>query len=80
MLRQLLNVSKAIHDMYQANNDLRRSRQINAMVRTQLVMVANALPPLPPERPASAAKQESTTVNPVPTGGCRPGRNGTPRA
>lgn len=35
MLRQLLSVSKAIHDMHQANNDLRRSRQINTMVRTQ---------------------------------------------
>ena len=66
MLRQLLNVSKAIHDMHQANNDLRRSRQINAMVRTQLVMVANALPPVPAEPPLTAVGRESANVTPVP--------------
>jgi hypothetical protein len=66
MLRQLLNVSKAIHDMHQANNDLRRSRQINAMVRTQLVMVANAIPPVPTEQPAKAVAQESPNVTPAP--------------
>ncbi|MFJ6378003.1 relaxase/mobilization nuclease domain-containing protein [Pseudarthrobacter oxydans] len=65
MLRQLLNVSKAIHDMHQANNDLRRSRQINAMVRTQLVTVANALPPVTAEQPAKAVAQEAANVTPV---------------
>lgn len=66
MLRQLLNVSKAIHDMHQANNDLRRSRQINAMVRTQLVMVANALPPVPASPPTTEVKQEASNVTPTP--------------
>lgn len=66
MLRQLLNVSKAIHDMHQANNDLRRARQINAMVRTQLVTVANALPPVPAEQPANTVKQEAGNNIPAP--------------
>lgn len=66
MLRQLLNVSKAIHDMHQANNDLRRSRQINAMVRTQLVAVAKTLPPVPAEAPAYGAKQEALNTTPAP--------------
>lgn len=65
MLRQLLNVSKAIHDMHEANNDLRRSRQINAMVRTQLLTVANALP-MPAEPAGAAGKQEAAKVAPVP--------------
>lgn len=66
MLRQLLNVSKAIHDMHKANNDLRRSRQINAMVRTQLVTVANALPPVPTELPVTAGRREAANVTPAP--------------
>lgn len=65
LLRQLLNVSKAIHDMHQANNDLRRSRQINAMVRTQLVMVAKSLPAAPGEAHVNGAGQESANVTPV---------------
>lgn len=47
MLRQLLNVAKAIHDMHQASNDLRRARQISTMVRTQLSVVAASLPRIP---------------------------------
>jgi hypothetical protein len=66
MLRQLLNVSKAIHDMHKANNDLRRSRQINAMVRTQLVTVANALPPVPAEQPVNPVKREATNITQTP--------------
>lgn len=56
MLRQLLNVSKEIHDMHKANNELRRSRQINAMIRTELAMVANALPSVPAEPLATVGK------------------------
>lgn len=62
----LLNVSKAIHDMHQANNDLRRSRQIKAMVRTQLAMVANALPSVPASPPTTEVKQEAANATPVP--------------
>ena len=65
MLRQLLNLSKAIHDMHQANNDLRRSRQINAMVRTQLVTVANALPPVPTAPSATAGTQKAANAAPA---------------
>jgi hypothetical protein len=66
MLRQLLNVSKAIHDMHQANNDLRRSRQINAMVRTHLAVVANALPPVPAVPTATAPQHDAANVAPAP--------------
>jgi hypothetical protein len=47
MLRQLLNVAKAVHDMHKASNDLRRARQISHMVKHQLSQVAAALPPVP---------------------------------
>lgn len=43
LLRQLLNVSKAVHDMHKASNDLRRARQISELVKTQLSQVAAAL-------------------------------------
>ena len=66
MLRQLLSVSKAIHDMHKANNDLRRSRQINAVVRTQLVTVANASPPVSAAPPATPVQQEAANVTSVP--------------
>jgi hypothetical protein len=66
MLRQLLNGSKAIRDTHKANNDLRRSRQIKAMVRTQLVMVARALPPVQAKPPATAG-------NPTPAPAVPPG-------
>lgn len=52
--------------MHQANNHLRRSRQINAMVRTQLVMVANALPPVPAEQSAVAVLLEAANDTRVP--------------
>ena len=51
MLRQLLNLAKAVHDMHKASNDLRRARQINAVVRTQLSQVAAALPSVPGSNP-----------------------------
>lgn len=44
MLRQLLNISKAVHDMHKASNDLRRARQISELVYTQLSQVAAGLP------------------------------------
>ncbi|MGM7778973.1 relaxase/mobilization nuclease domain-containing protein [Arthrobacter sp. KNU-44] len=47
MLRQLLNVAKAVHDMHKASNDLRRAQQINDLVRKQLSQVAAALPSIP---------------------------------
>lgn len=47
MLRQLLNVAKAVHDMHKASNDLRRARQISDLVKTQLSQVAAALPSVP---------------------------------
>lgn len=52
MLRQLLNVAKAVHDMHKASNDLRRARQISHMVRHQLSQVAAALPSTPASAPA----------------------------
>ncbi|MDQ0867460.1 relaxase/mobilization nuclease domain-containing protein [Arthrobacter globiformis] len=51
MLRQLLNVAKAVHDMHKASNDLRRARQISHMVRHQLSQVAAALPSTPAPAP-----------------------------
>ncbi|MDR6623487.1 relaxase/mobilization nuclease domain-containing protein [Sinomonas atrocyanea] len=47
MLRQLLNVTKAVHDMHKATSDLRRARQISDVVRHQLSQVAAALPSVP---------------------------------
>ncbi|MGT2464150.1 relaxase/mobilization nuclease domain-containing protein [Sinomonas atrocyanea] len=47
MLRQLLNVAKAVHDMHKASSDLRRARQISDVVRNQLSHVAVALPTIP---------------------------------
>ena len=47
MLRQLLNVAKAVHDMHKASNDLRRARQISDVVKHQLVQVVAALPAIP---------------------------------
>lgn len=52
MLRQLLNVSKAVHDMHKASNDLRRARQISELVKTQLSQVAATLPSIPVPSPA----------------------------
>ncbi|GGI02015.1 hypothetical protein ACFFGR_08955 [Arthrobacter liuii] len=43
MLRQLLNVAKAVHDMHKASSDLRRARQIGDLVKHQLCQVAAAL-------------------------------------
>jgi hypothetical protein len=64
MLRQLLNVAKAVHDMHKASNDLRRARQITHMVRHHLSQVAAALPvPAPApvvDREAADAVRTST--------------------
>ncbi|KHL04103.1 relaxase/mobilization nuclease domain-containing protein [Sinomonas humi] len=51
MLRQLLNVAKAIHDMHKASDDLRRARQIHDLVKHQLSHVAAALPHVPETSP-----------------------------
>ncbi|MBT2565080.1 relaxase/mobilization nuclease domain-containing protein [Arthrobacter sp. ISL-85] len=51
MLRQLLNVAKAVHDMHKASNDLRRARQISHMVKHHLSQVAAALPSTPVPTP-----------------------------
>ncbi|MCB5291508.1 relaxase/mobilization nuclease domain-containing protein [Arthrobacter sp. SO3] len=47
MLRQLLNVAKAVHDMHMASNDLRRAGQISDLVRKQLSQVAASLSSVP---------------------------------
>jgi hypothetical protein len=65
MLRQLLNVAKAIHDMHKASNDLRRARQISHMVKHHLSQVAAALPSIPAaaatvDAEAAAAVRAST--------------------
>ncbi|GAB2722726.1 relaxase/mobilization nuclease domain-containing protein [Arthrobacter bambusae] len=52
MLRQLLNVAKAVHDMHKASNDLRRARQISDLVKNQLSQVAAALSTAPASAPA----------------------------
>ncbi|QOT19883.1 relaxase/mobilization nuclease domain-containing protein [Paenarthrobacter sp. YJN-5] len=52
MLRQLLNVAKAVHDMHKASNDLRRARQLSHVVKHQLAQVAAALPGIPTTTPA----------------------------
>ncbi|MFF2317964.1 relaxase/mobilization nuclease domain-containing protein [Arthrobacter sp. NPDC058097] len=56
MLRQLLNVAKAVHDMHKASNDLRRARQISHMVKHHLSQVAAALPPVPATTAATDAE------------------------
>jgi hypothetical protein len=66
MLRQLLNVAKAVHDMHKASNDLRRARQISDLVKNQLSQVAAALPSVPTpasttDAEAAAAVRASTT-------------------
>ncbi len=53
MLRQLLNVAKAVHDMHKASNDLRRARQISYMVKHHLSHVAAALPSVPATTPTA---------------------------
>ncbi|MFF2300697.1 relaxase/mobilization nuclease domain-containing protein [Arthrobacter sp. NPDC058127] len=52
MLRQLLNLAKAVHDMHKASNDLRRARQISDLVKHQLSQVAATLPSAPLSVPA----------------------------
>jgi hypothetical protein len=47
MLRQLLNVAKAVHDMHKASNDLRRARQLSDLVKNQLSQVMAELPSVP---------------------------------
>lgn len=73
MLRQLLNVAKAVHDMHKASNDLRRARQISDLVKTQLSQVAAGLPSVPATVPAV----DSETVEAVRTSaaGQRPARS-----
>ncbi|GAB2748201.1 relaxase/mobilization nuclease domain-containing protein [Sinomonas soli] len=64
MLRQLLNVAKAVHNMHKATGDLRRARQISDVVRHQLSQVAAALPSVPAsvqvDREAAEAVRAST--------------------
>ena len=72
MLRQLLNVAKAVHDMHKASNDLRRARQISHMVRHQLSQVAAALPSTP--APAPAVDSEAAEAVRTSTAGQTPGR------
>jgi len=61
MLRQLLNVAKAVHDMHKASNDLRRARQISHMVKHHLSQVAAALPSVPATTP-TAESEEAAAV------------------
>lgn len=35
LMRQMFTLSRALHDMYQAQNDLRRAQQLNAVVRNE---------------------------------------------
>lgn len=72
MLRQLLNVAKAIHDMHKASNDLRRARQISHMVRHHLSQVAAALPGTP--APAQAVDGEAAEAVRTSTAGQTQGR------
>jgi predicted deacylase len=62
MLRQLLNVAKAVHDMHKASNDLRRARQISHMVRHHLSQVAAALPSTPALAPAVVESEAAEAV------------------
>jgi hypothetical protein len=72
MLRQLLNVAKAVHDMHKASNDLRRARQISHMVKHQLSQVAAALPPVP--APTSSVDAEAAAAVRASTAGQVSGR------
>jgi hypothetical protein len=59
MLRQLLNVAKAVHDMHKASNDLRRARQISHMVKHHLSQVAASLPSIPATTPTADSEAAS---------------------
>jgi hypothetical protein len=72
MLRQLLNVAKAVHDMHKASNDLRRARQISHIVRHHLSQVAAALPGVP--APAPAVDSEAAEAVRTSTAGQTQGR------
>lgn len=72
MLRQLLNMSKAVHDMHKASNDLRRARQISELVRTQLSQVAAALPSV--TGPPLAADSEAAEAVLMSSAGKAPAR------
>lgn len=72
MLRQLLNVSKAVHDMHKASNDLRRARQISELVRTQLSQVAATLPSI--TVPSPAIDSEATAAVSMSAAGEAPAR------
>jgi hypothetical protein len=73
MLRQLLNVAKAVHDMHKASNDLRRARQISHMVKHHLSQVAAALPSVPATTPTT--DNEATAAVRTSTAGQVPGRS-----
>jgi hypothetical protein len=73
MLRQLLNVAKAVHDMHKASEDLRRARQISDVVRHQLSQVAAALPSVPT---AAVVDREAAEAVRASTAGHAPGRAG----
>lgn len=73
MLRQLLNVAKAVHDMHKASNDLRRARQISDLVKHQLSQVAAALPSVPASVPA--VDSEAAEAVRTSTAGQAPGRS-----
>ena len=73
MLRQLLNVAKAVHDMHKASNDLRRARQISHMVKHQLSQVAAALPRVP--APAPVIDREAADAVRTSTAGQAQGRS-----
>ncbi|MGP0224328.1 hypothetical protein [Paenarthrobacter sp. NCHU4564] len=72
MLRQLLNVAKAVHDMHKASNDLRRARQINNVVKHQLAQVAAALPAIPATN--AVVDREAVEAVRASTAGQEPGR------
>ncbi|UYY83670.1 relaxase/mobilization nuclease domain-containing protein (plasmid) [Arthrobacter sp. YA7-1] len=73
MLRQLLNVAKAVHDMHKASNDLRRARQLSDLVKNQLSQVAAALPSVPATVPA--VDSEATEAVRASTAGQTPPRS-----
>ncbi|WP_253190745.1 relaxase/mobilization nuclease domain-containing protein [Arthrobacter sp. SRS-W-1-2016] len=75
MLRQLLNVAKAVHDMHKASNDLRRARQISDLVKNQLSQVAAALPSVPVSVPA--VDDEAAEAVRTSAAGQTPGRSGS---
>jgi predicted deacylase len=72
MLRQLLNVAKAVHDMHKASNDLRRAHQISHMVKHQLSQVAAALSI---SAPAPAVDSEGAEAVRTSTAGQTQGRS-----